>query len=83
MLPPPPSIKDARNLIEQLELVPGNLTVNEHAVWKLLSADDPAHIDALAEATRLSLPELTGALLALEMRELIRQLPGKCFVKKM
>jgi DNA processing protein len=83
MLPPPPSSKDDKNLIEQLELVPHNLTSNEQAVWKLLSTDVPAHIDALAEATCFSLPELTGALLALEMRELIRQLPGKCFVRKM
>jgi hypothetical protein len=27
--------------------------------------------------------ELTGALLGLEMRELVRQLPGKCFVRKL
>jgi DNA processing protein len=83
MLPPPPSDKDDKNLIEQLELVPGNLTAKEHAVWKLLSTDDPVHIDALAETTMISLPELTAALLALEMRELIRQLPGKCFVRKL
>jgi predicted Rossmann fold nucleotide-binding protein DprA/Smf involved in DNA uptake len=41
------------------------------------------HIDALAEESGLSVPELTGALLALEMRELVRQLPGKCFVRKL
>jgi predicted Rossmann fold nucleotide-binding protein DprA/Smf involved in DNA uptake len=58
------------------------LTASEHAVFKLLSTDDAAHIDALAEATQLSVPELTSALLGLEMRELIRQLPGKCFVRK-
>jgi predicted Rossmann fold nucleotide-binding protein DprA/Smf involved in DNA uptake len=40
-------------------------------------------IDALAGACQLSLPELTGALLALEMRELVRQLSGKCFVRKL
>lgn len=83
LLPPPPSKKDDRNLIEQLELVPGDLKENEHSVWKFLSTDEPVHIDALATATGLSLPELTGALLVLEMRDLIRQLPGKCFVRKM
>jgi hypothetical protein len=31
----------------------------------------------------LSISELTSALLGLEMRELIRQLPGKCFVRKL
>ncbi len=83
LLPPPLEKKDEKNLVEQLELVPGDLTATEHAVWKLLSPESPVHIDALAEAGQLSIPELTGALLALEMRELIRQLPGKCFVRKM
>nr|MBA3320917.1 DNA-protecting protein DprA [Pyrinomonadaceae bacterium] len=41
------------------------------------------HIDALAEASKLAVPELSSALLGLEMRELIRQLPGKCFVRKL
>lgn len=49
----------------------------------MLSADDRTHIDALIGASKLAIPELTGVLLALEMRELIRQLPGKCFVKKL
>ena len=83
LLPPPPLKKDDKTLIDQLELVPSDLTANEHDVWKLLAADEPAHIDAIAEATKLPMPELADALLALEMRELIRQLPGKCFVRKM
>ncbi len=68
---------------KQLELAPRDLSPAEQAVWGLLSADAPLHIDALAEETQLSVPELTGALLALEMRELVRQLPGKCFVRKL
>ena len=83
MLPPPPSTKTDRALIDQLELVPGDLTPQERVVWKLLSVDDPVHIDALVAASGFQMPELTNALLALEMRELIRQLPGKCFVRRM
>ena len=49
---------------------------------KVLSADDPAHIDALLDKTKLSISDLTAALLALEMRELVRALPGRCFVRK-
>lgn len=70
-------------LTKQLELVPGDLSATEQTVWKLLSADSPLHIDALAEASKLSVPELTSALLSLEMRELVRQLPGKSFVRKL
>jgi DNA processing protein len=83
MLPPETKQAPEMGLVEQLQLVPADLTVSEHVVFKLLSTDDPAHIDALAEATQLSVPELTGALLSLEMRELVRQLPGKCFVRKL
>jgi DNA processing protein len=84
LLPPETKSKGAQDeLAKQLELVPNDLSATEQSVWRLLSADSPLHIDALAEETRLSVPELTGALLALEMRELVRQLPGKCFVRKL
>ncbi len=66
-----------------MSLVPEGLSAAEHAVWRLLSADEAVHIDELAAQSNLSVPELAGALLGLEMRELIRQLPGKCFVRKM
>jgi DNA processing protein len=84
LLPPETKPKGAQDeLTKQLELVPGDLSATEQSVWRLLSADSPLHIDALAEETQLSIPELTIALLALEMRELVRQLPGKCFVRKL
>ncbi|MGB8509678.1 MAG: DNA-processing protein DprA [Pyrinomonadaceae bacterium] len=66
----------ASSMQEQLE----GLELN---VWKLLSTDEPTHIDALAVSCGLAVSELSVALLDLEMRELIRQLPGKCFVRKL
>jgi len=83
LLPPEPKQQAESGLVEQLQLVPADLTMSEHVVFKLLSTDDPAHIDALAEAANLSVPDLTGALLGLEMRDLVRQLPGKRFVRKL
>ena len=82
---PPPSKKSRKKgeLVEQLTLPPPDLSENERAVFKLLSSDTPQQIDALAEATKLSITQLTSALLTLEMRELIRALPGRCFVRKM
>jgi DNA processing protein len=82
---PPPS-KKARNkgeLVDQLKLSPPDLSDHERAVFKLLSTDTPQQIDTLAEGTQLSITQLTSALLALEMRELIRALPGMCFVRKL
>lgn len=84
LLPPPQKKKEKDSaLVEQLHLVPSDLTESEHSIWKLLSHDEPLHIDDMAEKTRLSISDLTNALFALEVRELIRALPGKCYVKKM
>jgi DNA processing protein len=88
ILPPPLSDKKGektkeKSLADQLSLVPQGLTGFEQSVFKLLSADNPAHIDALVDQSRLTISDLTAALLTLEMRNLVRALPGKCFVRKM
>lgn len=88
LLPPPLSDKRGekkkeKSLADQLALVPQGLTGFEQSVFKLLSADNPAHIDALVNQSRLGISDLTAALLTLEMRDLVRALPGKCFVRKM
>lgn len=83
LLPPVPKVEEEAALSAQLELVPADLTATEHAIFKMLSTDEPSHLDSLAEATQLSVPELTATLLGLEMRELVRQLPGRCFVRKL
>lgn len=82
---PPPSRKSKKKgeLVDQLQLAPPDLSEHERAVFKLLNTDSPQQIDALAESTKLSITNLTAALLNLEMRELIRALPGKCFVRKL
>ncbi|MGH9907211.1 MAG: DNA-processing protein DprA [Pyrinomonadaceae bacterium] len=84
LLPPPFGEQGkGKSLADQLSLVPETLSGNERSVFKLLSADSPEHIDSLADRSKLSISDLTAALLALEMRELIRALPGKTFVRKM
>src|SRR5918992_3073716 len=82
---PPPSRKRTKKgeLVDQLQLTPSDLSQHERAIFKVLSTDAPQQIDALADATKLSITQLTSALLALEMRELIRALPGKSFVRRM
>ena len=84
LLPPPFSDKKKeKSLADRLSLVPYGLSRSETLVLKLLTADVPEHIDALVERSKLTISDLTAALLALEMRELIRALPGRCFVRKM
>jgi DNA processing protein len=84
LLPPPlGEKKKEKSIADQLAIVPQGLSGFEQSVFKLLSADNPAHIDMLVNRSRLSIPDLTAALLALEMRDLVRALPGRCFVRKM
>jgi DNA processing protein len=83
LLPPPSKKKRKGELVDQLQLAPADLNENERAIFKLLNTDTPLQIDALAVTTKLSITQLTTALLTLEMRELIRALPGKSFVRKM
>jgi len=82
---PPPSRKSKKKgeLVDQLQLAPPDLSEHERAIFKLLSTDTPQQIDTLVERSKLSISQLTSALLSLEMRELIRALPGKCFVRKL
>ncbi len=84
LLPPPFGEKRReKSLADQLSIVPETLSGNERSIFKLLSTDTPEHIDSLADRSKLSISDLTAGLLALEMRELIRALPGRCFVRKM
>ena len=60
-----------------------DLSEMERRVWALLTSDEVVHLDALAEKSGLPVHEVAGVLLGLELRELVRQLPGRCFVKKL
>ena len=63
--------------------MPSDLSDGERVLLKLISSDEAAHIDALAESSGMAVAELSGVLLGLEMRDLVRQLPGRCFVRKL
>ncbi|HEY8413274.1 MAG TPA: DNA-processing protein DprA [Pyrinomonadaceae bacterium] len=85
LLPPPfneTSARQAPSLTDKLALVPEGLSKTETSVFRLLTPDSPTHVDSLVDKSKLSFSELTEALLALEMRELVRALPGRCFVRK-
>jgi DNA processing protein len=84
LLPPPFSgQKKEMTLSQRLAFVPEGLSREESIVFRLLVHDTPVHIDSLVDKSNLPIPELTATLLALEMRDLVRALPGKCFVRKM
>jgi DNA processing protein len=84
---PPPLNKESKNengdLPRQAELRPADLDAVQQQVWKLLTPDAATHIDALLEQSGLAITDVTSALVAMEMRDLIRALPGRHFAKKL
>lgn len=59
------------------------LSADERKVLETLSTDVPAHIDQLLLATNLGSADLMNALLGLEMKDRIRELPGKSFIRRL
>lgn len=58
-----------------------SLAPGEKPLYELLSVDESRHIDELVEISGLSSSEVLAALFDLEMKGVIRQLPGKQFLK--
>jgi DNA processing protein len=57
------------------------LNEKERQLWDLLGMD-PLHIDAIASAVDLALAETAELLLRLEIKGLVKQLPGTFFVRE-
>ncbi|MFH1854474.1 MAG: DNA-processing protein DprA [Candidatus Omnitrophota bacterium] len=56
------------------------LDKDEILVYNLLTSD-PRHMDELSEESKLRIPAISGILFNLETKKLIKQLPGKNFVR--
>lgn len=67
---------------KQSELLPADLNDNERKIWSHLPVDESIHIDVLLETSGLSFGDLNTALVALDIRDLIRVLPGKHYAKR-
>lgn len=80
----PPKIDQQTNghSAKQQELIPADLNDNERRIWPLLPVDDSIHIDVLLESSGLSFGDLNSALVALDIRDLIRVLPGKNYARR-
>jgi DNA processing protein len=67
---------------EQQPAVEGELEPTSRALLRQIPADIPIHVDKLIETfDTLTSSEIIAALFELEMLNLVRQLPGKNFVK--
>lgn len=82
ILPPKIEKANAGSESRQQELAPADLTDMERKIWSLLSADEPVHIDSLLETSTLSFGDLNTALVGLDIRDMIRVLPGKNYARR-
>jgi DNA processing protein len=73
---------DATKTGEGASLFSESLSETEQAIYSLLQVDEPVHIDAILDALpRFSSSEVLATLLELEFKNLVRQMPGKNFVR--
>ena len=89
-------VRSAADIVEELEgiaplvekpsveppaVAPTGLDPLQQRIWDFL-ADGARHGDELAQQLGLSVPEIAGALLVLEMRRAVRRLPGNRYERR-
>jgi DNA processing protein len=82
ILPPKVEEETSGQRSKGQDVPPADLTGNELKVWRQLSADEPVHIDVLLVSSGLSFGDLNAALVGLDIRDLIRVLPGKHYARR-
>ena len=68
---------------ERARMIEEALGETERKLYALLHADAAVQIDELVEKSGLNSSEVLAALCELEMRGVVRQLPGKQFLRAM
>ena len=66
---------------ERASLIQQSLAPTERSLYELLTEDEARHVDDLVETSGLSSSEVLAGLFDLELKGVVRQLPGKQFVK--
>jgi DNA processing protein len=69
------------NAEERAALLESELSSPERALYNLLELDQMRHVDEIVELSGLSSSEVLACLFDLELRGVIRQLPGKHFLR--
>lgn len=72
---------EATTAAERASLFEGTLSPGQKMIFNLLGTDEAIHVDELVEKSELNSSEVLAALCEMEMKGIVRQLPGKQFVK--
>jgi DNA processing protein len=83
LLPPAGASEGQLATPETASLFEESLTPDQKAVFEVLRVDEASFVDAVFELVALPPARILQALLELEMNGLIRQLPGKNFIRKL
>ena len=76
LLPVETATSEQRAMLVEEGLAPGEL-----ALYNLLTEDESRHVDELVERSSLTSSEVLAGLFDLELQGMVRQLPGKQFLK--
>jgi DNA processing protein len=83
LLPPAEASEGEPRGAQAATLFEATLTPEQKAVFEILRADQASFVDDIVSAAQVPHPRVLAALLELEMSGLIRQLPGKNFIRKL
>jgi DNA processing protein len=83
LLPPADASDETAAQSQTVSLFEQSFTPDQKAVFDVLRADEPLFVDAILTSITIPQPRMMTALLELEMAGLIRQLPGKNFIRKL
>jgi DNA processing protein len=72
---------DTTTAAERASLCEQALSAPEKKLYELIRVEEAIHVDELVERTGLSSSETLAALCEMEMRGIIRQMPGKQFIR--
>ena len=72
---------DTTSAAERASLCEETLSAPEKKLYELIRIEEAIHVDELVERTGLSSSETLASLCEMEMRGIIRQMPGKQFVR--
>jgi DNA processing protein len=83
LLPPAEASEEAAAGLQAGSLFEQSLTPDQKVVFEVLRADAPLFVDSILTSVPIPQPRVMTALLELEMAGVIRQLPGKNFIRKL
>jgi DNA processing protein len=83
LLPPGEASEGELVSAQTASLFETSLSPDQKAVFETLRADEALFVDSIFGSVTLPQPRVLAALLELEMTGLVRQLPGKNFIRKL